>query len=177
MRRLRRAVLVGGCLAVLLPNATPAVEFARAHVPNMAVVGEGRMSYLFWDLYDATLYAPGGEWRLDSPYALRLTYLRPLSGRRIAEVSAEEIARLEEVDAAQLNTWLEQMAGIFPDVDAGTELTGVRDANGHALFYRGDELIGRIADTEFSRRFFGIWLDERTSAGTLRQELLGESKR
>ena len=145
------------------------------HVPDAKIVGKARMSVFLWDVYDAVLYAPRGTWSKDKPFALKLNYLRRLNGKKIADRSAEEIRGQGFSNELKLATWHAQMRKIFPDVENGEAITGVFTDNGEALFYKDNNEIGRIADPEFSRAFFGIWLDEKTSEPALRRELLGKT--
>ena len=149
------------------------VEQIENYVPDAEKVGEGRMTYLFWDVYDAALYAPNGTWREEGPYALRISYLIDLDGGEIADRSVLEIRGQGFADEARLAAWQARMREIFPDVGEGVSLTGVNTGTGEAVFYRNDVEIGRIKDAEFSRAFFGIWLDEKTSEPDLRRKLLG----
>jgi hypothetical protein len=43
-----------------------------------------------------------------------------------------------------------------------------------ARFWRNGAPLGEVADPAFSRAFFSIWLDPRTSAPELRAALLGQ---
>ena len=149
------------------------VEQIENYVPAAKKVGEGRMTYMFWDIYDAVLYAPNGVWREDRPYALKISYLRNLEGGKIADRSAQEIREQGFTDEAKLAAWHAQMRKIFPDVSEGISLTGVNTGTGEAVFYMNNVEIGRIKDEKFSRAFFGIWLNEKTSAPNLRRKLLG----
>lgn len=162
------------CVLVLL-GITPAyaLDHIQSYVPEAQKVGQGRLTYLFWDVYDATLYAPEGAWNDRKPFALQLSYLRTLNGKKIADRSAEEIRGQGFKDEVKLATWHAQMRKIFPDVDEGVNLTGVYTESGETIFYRDNFEIGRIKDPEFSKAFFGIWLDEKTSAPDLRRKLLG----
>ena len=54
-------------------------------------------------------------------------------------------------------------------------LTGLHTREGHTVFFENGAEIGRIKDSEFSKRFFDIWLHEKTSAPDLRRKLLGMS--
>lgn len=150
-----------------------AAEPIRGLVPLAEKVGQGRLTYLFWEIYDATLYAPQGIWRRDKPFALQLSYLRELEGRKIADRTIEEIRNQGLVDEIKLATWHAQLRNIFPDIKKGTSLTGVFIDSGETLFYLGEKEIGRISDPQFSQVFFDIWLGENTSAPDLRQKLLG----
>ena len=140
---------------------------------EVTLVGQARMKVMLWDIYDASLHASGGRFDEDGDYALTLNYLRSIKGREIADVSAEEMRLFGMKDEIKLAAWHQQMHDIFPDVFPGTSLTGVRLSSGETVFCKDNQEIGRISDPEFSNLFFGIWLDERTSAPNLRLGLLG----
>lgn len=153
-----------------------ATDYIHELVPEAAKVGEGRMDFMVWDIYDAALFAPFGQWQSNKPYALQLTYLRTLSGVKIADRSVQEMRGVGYSDEVQLAAWHTQMRSIFPDVHDGDVITGIYTAEGHTVFYRDDSEIGRIKDKEFGRAFFSIWLDPKTSAPDLRERLLGLAK-
>lgn len=169
-----KTVVRMACVFTML-GITPlhALEYIRTYIPTVEKVGEGRLTYLLWDVYDATLYAPSGDWIETQPFALKLSYLRAIEGREIADRSAEEIREQGFKDEIKLATWHSQMRKIFPDVDTGISLTGLYTDAGETIFYKNDTEIGRIRDPEFSKVFFGIWLNEKTSAPDLRKKLLG----
>jgi hypothetical protein len=170
-----RKVIRTACLMAIIgvsPQAQ-AMEHIQQFVPEAQQVGQGRLTYLFWDLYDASLYAPEGRWETGSPFALQLMYLTDIEGSRIADRSVEEIRAQGFTDEVKLATWHAQMQEIFPDVYEGATLTGVYTGTGESIFYKDNEELGRIADPDFSKRFFGIWLNETTSAPDLRKQLLG----
>ena len=141
-------------------------------VPEAALVGEGRLNYMIWEVYDAALFAPKGQWDQDKPFALKLSYLRSLKGKAIADRSVEEMRKQGFSDEVKLATWHSQMREIFPDVDADVSITGIRTENGETVFYKNNEEIGRIRDLEFSKTFFNIWLSPKTSEPELRAQLL-----
>jgi hypothetical protein len=64
------------------------------------------------------------------------------------------------------------MEQLFPDVAEGTHISGVYLPGRGASFYRDGKPLGEIADRNFAKAFFGIWLDPRTSAPELRAALL-----
>lgn len=160
-------------LAVLAPSSVLADGVVQSHVPNAQPVGTGRLSVLFWDVYDATLYAPNAVWNPAQPHALHIVYFREIEGGDIAERSADEMRKQGFADEAKLAEWQKKMAGIFPDVHKGSQLTAIYTAQKSTDFYEGDKRIGSIKDPEFSRRFFDIWLAETTSEPELRRKLLG----
>jgi hypothetical protein len=150
-----------------------AADIPAKYVPAAEPVGHGRMSVFTMDIYDATLYTPGGEWQETPPFALQLSYLRPIAGQKIANRSIEEIRRQGYNDEVKLAAWHAQLREIFPDVGEGVSLTGIYTKDSQTIFYKGNREIGRIPDPEFGKYFFNIWLGKNTSAPDLRQKLLG----
>ncbi len=172
-RGMQNVIRMACALVILGMTSAYAIDPIFSAVPNAEKVGKGRLSYIFWDIYDATLYAPNGTWDEAEPFALHLSYLRPLLGKKIADRSAEEIRGQGFADEIKLAAWHAQMRKIFPDVDEGVSLTGIHTKTGETIFYQDSTEIGRIKDPEFSKAFFSIWLGEKSSAPDLRRQLLG----
>jgi len=156
-------------------NVAPAfaLDYIEKNIPDAKTVGEGRMTYILWDVYDAKLFAPKGQFDDQKPFALSLTYLRNIEGKKIADSSVEEIRRLGFKDEVRLATWHTQMRDIFPDVAEGVRLTGLYNENGESVFFKNGIEVGRIKDQEFGSYFFNIWFDKDTRAPDLRANLLG----
>lgn len=167
------AVLVSAGAAAKTADGVPD-PLLNQYIPDVSLVGAARMRVLLWDVYDARLFAPGGEWRAGRPFALSLDYLRDLKGDAIAARAIEEIRNQGFADEVTLARWFDLMSTIIPDVGPDTELLGIADADQNTLFLRNGKLIGRIDEPAFTRAFFDIWLSEATSAPALRQRLLGE---
>ncbi len=148
------------------------LNLARQVLEQPAVVGQARLTVLFFKIYDATLYAPKGQYRADQPFVLTLRYLREFEGEKIAQRTVDEMRKQGFSNEAKLVLWLRAMNALFPDVGPGVELSAVRLASGATDFYRGDQRIGQVADPEFGRQFFAIWLGEKTSEPAMRRQLL-----
>ena len=68
------------------------------------------------------------------------------------------------------------MRQAFPDVQEGERLTGLLLEEGRrSRFLHQGRVSAELAEAEFGRRFFGIWLAPHTSAPGLRRQLLGEA--
>lgn len=141
-------------------------------VPDPQIVGSGRLTFWGFEIYDATLYAPQGQWSPTNAFALKLSYLRPFSGDAIAQRSVSEIKRLGAPSPVQIAQWQTEMMTIFPDVRAGDVLIGVNIPNTGARFYNENQFLGEITDPEFAKWFFGIWLSPDTRVSDLRRDLL-----
>lgn len=142
------------------------------YVENPAEVGSAKFEYIFWDVYFATLYAPEGTYDVNQPYALSLKYLRDFDGDAIAERSVKEMKQQGFTDKQKLTEWEMAMADLFPDVKKGQTITGIASAEGEALFYLDEQLLGSIKEPEFTAKFFDIWLSDKTSEPKLRKKLL-----
>ena len=156
-------------LAALLCATTPAfaIEGVLRQIPDAKPVGEGRLSLVFWDIYDATLYAPNGK------FVLSLRYKQTIDGHEIADRSVQEIRKQGYQDEIRLAAWNSQMKAIFPNVKEGTVLSALFIPGEKTVFYSGDKQIGVIADAEFARLFSDIWIGDKTSEPQLRRKLLG----
>jgi len=108
-----------------------------------------------------------------TPLALELVYARTLYGERIAKASVDEMLKVGFGTPAQHAAWLEAMKRVFPDVSEGTQLVGIYQPGGATRFLRDGQPVGEIADPEFGKAFFAIWLHTKTSAPKLRLALFG----
>lgn len=145
------------------------------YVPQAELVGKGRLSVVFWDVYDASLFAPGGEFEESKPYALSIDYFRTIEGVDIADRTVEEIRAQGFGDDKKLAAWQETLRGIFPNVTPGTNITAIYGANKSTRIFHNGKEIASINDPLFSKHFFAIWLSEKTSEPSLRKQLLGLS--
>lgn len=159
---------------LLFASNTFASDVIRSSVPDAAEVGRGVFTYAFWDVYEATLYAPQGEWSPTKPFALSIEYFREIQGKDIADTSVQEMRKQGFTDEAKLALWGGQMRDIFPNVKKGVVLSAVYIPQQKTVFYHGSDVVGVIQGDEFGESFFDIWLGEKTSKPKLRQALLGQ---
>ena len=165
----RRSLLLA---SLALPFAGMAgASTAVSPFPGLRRWGSGAFRRFGFHVYDATLWA--GDDPLQPPLALRLDYKRSIAGKAIAEASLREMREMRKrvADTPQLEAWGAEMARIFPDVRDGDHLLGLWQPQG-ARFLQGGRTLGDVDDPDFARAFFGIWLDEKTSAPGLRAALL-----
>lgn len=152
-------------------------ELARVWPVAPRLQGEGRLRFLGLHVYDIRLWAAGSPVPPDRwpahPLALEIAYARALVGRLIAERSLKEMERTGPIPAGAAERWLQAMTQLFPDVKPGDRLTGLYRPEGEARFFHNGQDRGGVPDSEFARRFFGIWLAEATSEPALRDRLLG----
>jgi len=168
-------------LSLLLKTSLTSFEVdarnLQTYIENPKVVGEARLSVLFWDIYDATLIAPDGQYADKKPFALELTYLRDFDGDDIASRSIDEMRKQGMKDEMKLAKWYEKMQQIFPNVAEGQTITGIVDDKQYSHFYFNNSYAGTVEDDEFTQWFFNIWLSEATSEPKMRDNLLGLRKK
>lgn len=179
------------CLGLLLGAAclpwqawaleAPTPPEVLATWPQARSTGHGRLRFMGLRVYDARLWRAGAEGTaLDDwgtqPLALEIHYLRALDGKQIAERSLDEMRRQGDIPPDTAQSWLAQMNKLFPDVKTGDRLTGLNLPGEGARFYVNGKRRGEVRDTEFARRFFGIWLAPQSSESKLRAALLGQGK-
>ena len=132
-------------------------------------------------VYDAVLWTPAGQRvtaadAASQALALEIRYQRALQGQQIAERSLLEMRRQGDIDDAVAQRWLQTMTGLFPDVVEGSRITAVNLPREGARFFVDGRLKGSVAEPEFARRFFGIWLSPQSSDQKLRLALLGQGQ-
>lgn len=170
-------------LCVIIFIAQPAnatdkhLRIIHTYIPDAVQIGTGEYKYFLMRIYQATLYALRNQQAGSPPLAMVLHYHHNLKGEKIAKASVNEIRKQGFRDEIKLAAWYKQMSEIFPDVEKGTELTGIFQENGNTVFYHADKKIGIIKDTDFGQYFFRIWLGEKTTAPQLRQQLLAGVKK
>ena len=181
----RRSLLLRGALAAMattsllagpaLANPPTAPPELASELPAARWRGTGVLRFLGLRIYDAHLWsaeAVAGD-GADQALALVLIYARALVGEQIASRSLKEMNRIGRINDEQSARWLTAMTQLFPDVKDGDRLTGIQRPGVGTRFFLNGQFRGEVADAEFTRLFFGIWLSPRTSEPRLREQLLG----
>ncbi|MBP7412251.1 MAG: chalcone isomerase family protein [Giesbergeria sp.] len=162
-----------------MPATTSAGTAAAAdtQAPMAGLQGRGQGVLRFWGLaiYEARLWVSPGFAAQDYaalPLALELTYQRAFTAQAIAQRSIEEMRRVGNFSPEQGARWQQALQATLPDVQPGDRLMGLYRPGAGAVFQMQGRTVGEVADAEFARLFFGIWLSPRTSEPQLRQALL-----
>lgn len=164
-------------ISVLLSLLMPA-SFAHdplelpQHLSSAKLQGSGSLTWWGLHIYDASFYRVGSL--SSSEFALNMRYQRSFSGVSIANRSVEEMKRIGVPDT-QAALWGRELSTFLPDVESGQTLTAIYSPRQGTTFYYEGKKIAQIPGAEFSRAFFGIWLNPKTSAPKLRTELLGQT--
>ena len=164
------------CVLPVYAASDAAPSYIQNELTDARLSGRGSFRWFGLKIYDAALWVEGNEHKADAltsaKFVLDLGYDRDLYGERIAQSSIYEISQLGFGTVKQQTEWLTKMKSLFPDVHAGTHISGVYLPSQGVRFYLDSKLLGEIDDPEFARAFFAIWLDPRTSAAKLRSQLL-----
>ncbi|QWD69971.1 chalcone isomerase family protein [Polynucleobacter sp. UB-Siik-W21] len=134
--------------------------------------GSGKLTWWGFHIYDANFYR--GASTNASAFALDLRYQKSFTGVAIAKSSADEMKKLGVPDT-QAQAWEKQLATFMPNVESGQNLTAIYAPNQGTTFYFEGKPLAQIPGADFSKAFFGIWLDPKTSAPKLREQLLGQN--
>ena len=170
------SVALGACLAA---PATWAVMGKRPELagalPEHRLLGTARLTVYGFKVYDSRLWvAPGfnGENFANQSFGLELDYLRDFRNEAIVERSLTEMQRFGAVTAERASAWRTAMLRVIPDVKKGDRIMGVNAPGEGATFWVNGQRAGDIADAEFARLFFSIWLSPKTSQPKMRTALL-----
>lgn len=170
----------GQALAATEPVSVTAVAAAAdsgrlAPLAGTRLAGRGLLRFWGLEVYQASLWVGPGfrpESFASQPFALELEYRRAFKASAIAERSIQEMRRLGTFSEAQAQRWQRALQAALPDVRPGDRIVGLHRPGQGARFEQGGRLLGEVADPEFARLFFSIWLSPATSEPALREALL-----
>jgi hypothetical protein len=169
------------CLLLILPAARADLPSPlRSEATSLKRVGEGRLTWLGFGVYRASLWSADGKVPEASPrnaLALSLWYERAFKRQQLIDITRNEWERLSLAPAGTRDTWARQLDGIWRDVAKGDNLTALVIPDGETRFYDGTRLLGRITDPGFGPAYVAIWLDERSAVADLRKALIGLGSR
>ncbi len=150
-------------------KANPSIQYSENLMSGAKVQGQGRMTYWGFDLYDAKLLQLNNS----SGYALRIDYLKNFKSDDLREQTIKEMTQLG-VPEENRKKWSNGLKDIFPNIATGNSLTAIYRPKVGTIFLHNEKYIGQMAGDDFSKAFFSIWLDPRTSAPQLRTQLLSQ---
>lgn len=147
----------------------------RTALPNEQLIGTAEFSLYGFDLYKARLWSSTAQPSWRSPFALELIYHRTITKDALIEASLEQIQQITDDDVYQHRSavWAEHMRHSFVDVQPGTRITGVYLPGLGCHFYVDGRLQHEVADPQFAKLFFAIWLGPQTRYPELRAQLMG----
>ena len=171
----RRCLLAILAALTMTGAAHAALPAAASDLQQARMAGQGAFTWFGMKIYDARLWVGDAGYAPGAPFALELRYARSLGGARIADASDDQMEKNGAGTPAQRATWLRKMRALFPDVKAGSTITGVFLADGGVRFHLDGKVLGTIAEPGFAAAFAGIWLGPATTAPRLRESLLKDA--
>ncbi|GGB39400.1 hypothetical protein GCM10011502_10890 [Oceanisphaera marina] len=158
-----------GVLSLLVCCASFSLQ--ASPTTNLSLVGQGKMSWLFFDLYQARFYSVDGRYNANQyPQALSLRYQRNIDKEDLVEATITEWQRLG-IDWK--TSWQQQLAAFWPSVSKGDELALRVEANGVSRFYFNNSELTEISDPAFGPAFLAIWLSPNSRNPGLTRQLKG----
>ena len=141
--------------------------------PSMQQVGQAEFRYLFWDIFDASLYAAGKTFSWQAPFALSLEYRRVFSAGDLTDETLQSLDRLTDWPKAELATFRTTLAPCMANVGDGDRFTAAGpDADTAVLYLNGEERC-RIEKSGIRRDYFSIWLSLNSDFPEETRKLLG----
>lgn len=147
------------------------------------LVGQADFSFLWFDVYQASLYHPQGHFNFEQLVGTRLelNYKVNLKSNELVKGTKKQWQELGfEIDQ-QREGWLQQLGVIWPNIEDGDSLAFSvlpSGAGEFALSRQGGEYktIGVIDSAIFSEEFLAIWLADRNDHKEFRLALLGHKE-
>ncbi|WP_417614770.1 chalcone isomerase family protein [Oceanisphaera sp.] len=138
---------------------------------NVNLVGQGSMSWLFFELYQARLYSVDGQYQADRfPQVLVLNYQRDIDKEDLLDATVTEWQRLGVDWKWQ---WRRELNAMWPSVSKRDELALRVEPSGVSRFYFNRQLLGEIKDPAFGPAFLAIWLSPNSRNPSLTRQLKG----
>ena len=149
--------------------------FEQPTTNDFKLLGQAKLSILFWDIYESKLFTSDGKLPLsnDCQYSMfEIQYLRDITKQELLDNTLSQWQHLA-IKQAEYTSYLAMLESIWPDIKSGDQLTLLNNAT-TTVFYFNKEKVGEIESEQFADLFLRIWLDENTSEPKLRQQLLGD---
>ena len=159
-------------LSVISFNSYSSEKILKDYLGDYYQLGTAKLSIFFIDIYDIKLFSKTKSYSKDEPFAIEINYLKDVESTQIVDSSINEIKRISKPSSDELENYRSILASLFPNINSGDQLIGIKTANGDGVFFYNMKLIGKITDEKLVGSFFDIWLSEKTSHPELREKLL-----
>jgi hypothetical protein len=171
---LRKSMLITLMLVAML-KPCPASANIQTELETFKPVSNASFYWFAFKVYDAELLTPGGvKWSASAPYALRLQYSRDFSEESLIDRSISELTDGKVATPSQAEGWRDEMATVLTSVKKGDVITAINYPGEKSVFYHNNKLTGTVADAEFTKAYFQIWLGDNSSDREFTMQLRGE---
>ncbi len=145
---------------------------------NFIPIGQTTFTVLFWDIYTSQLYTTSGEYPLrggNDNLLFDINYLTGIESEDLIKRTVEQWQHLD-IPEDKYQVYLPMLKGMWPDIQEGDNLSILIEQD-RSVFYFNKQYLGIIDDAKFGEMFLAIWLSEKTSQPSLRNELLSKVSR
>ena len=160
-------------LTFLSNNVIAQTAMIEKFVPEAALVGEARFKVLLFPVYDASLYAPNGNYKKSGPLVLVLNYVSDLKKDRIVSTTVKTFKRREMGSSSDIKNWRKIMGEHFSDVQKGDRIMIAFPDTQTVVFSTNGSDPTYVADERFSIAFRDLWLGENIRNKGFQNKLLG----
>lgn len=170
---MRKALLaLAAAVAIALPASasTRPLELGNTITASQPY-GSGRLTWLVFTAYDATLWTDAPQWSMNAPFALTLRYRMGFSTQELVERTIDEMEKVAPSSNAH-QRFAAPLTNAFPAVKDGDRITALYIPGQPVRFFHNGRPTSEIADVGFAEPFFGVWFSPRTSEPRLREALL-----
>lgn len=142
-----------------LPESVVSDLMSKAKVmAPITRVGSTTYRKLGFTIYHATLWAPGGVYDENKPFALQLRYARDLDKETLVDAVSSDVENNEKPDPVTMAEWNQTLNQILPPVKDEEELIGVNFPGQSAQLYFNGQKHAVMTDKRLAKAFLGIWL-------------------
>lgn len=170
------------CVSLILMSSTVTAK-ESAVWQHWTKQGEAEFSYLFWDIYSSALFSelPAIDTKQDlsaQNLALVIRYQRDIKGKKLVEATEKQWKK-HNYRHSDMEQWLVELRGIYPDVIEGDSLAFVVRSEKGQFYFKSSgafewKKIGSTFNRTFTNAFLMIWLGKDTEYPGQRRQLLGE---
>ena len=146
------------------------------YVPNAALVGKAEFKVMFFTIYEASLFAPNGEFNRSKPFALRINYLVDADKSRLVDNSISEMKRQKSASGERLERWEKLMNEYFFDIKENDIAYMVHNADRSLTIWTNDQAPVTIEDKAFARAFLNIWVGRKPRDEEFQSQLFGQNQ-
>lgn len=175
--------VVIGLATAALPAVAAGDSTLRLGQTNLPQIGQGVATYLWFDVYRATLYAPKGIPAADIlsrnvPKILALRYNHSVTATDIKKASWQTLKKqMSDKQLAALRPALSALLSSMKDVKAGDQYSLIwqpQNATQPAVLKLAlnDKVLFKSKDAALAKAYFGIWLGKPPLSAPLKADLL-----
>lgn len=148
-------------------------EYKKLNLHHYQQVGNCKLTWLWFDVYQAKFYTITGGYQIDQyPQLLHIQYLRDITAENLIEATIEQWQHLGFSDE-DIKKWQQSIRSLWPEINKNDQLSVKALNKNHVVFFYNQTFLNEIISTNFADAFLAIWLSPKTSKPKLRQQLLG----